>query len=113
MAHFVKGDSNGNSFFACIEERSIFGFSYRGHDIAHDGGSDKKGDVVCVNGINVNVAKGMSTFGSSFRKIGGITVLFESHVAGLVSNSCIWVCCDVVKEMENFRCGLFGGFGLL
>ena len=41
MAHFVKCDSNGHSFFACVEERSAFGFSNRGHDIAHDCGSDE------------------------------------------------------------------------
>ena len=49
MAHFVECDSNGHSFFAGVEERSTFGLSVRGHDVAFDGGSDEKGAVVFFN----------------------------------------------------------------
>ena len=56
MAHFVKNDSDGHSFFACVEERSTFSFSGRGHDIAHDGGSDKKGAVVFFDGVGLDIS---------------------------------------------------------
>ena len=55
----------------------------------------------------------MFTSGVGLRKIGGIAVLFENHVACLVSNSCIWMCCGVVEELENFRSSFVSGFGFL
>ena len=56
MTHFVRCDSNGLSFFAGVEERSAFGFSDRGQDIAYDGGSDEKGAAVFFDGVGVDVS---------------------------------------------------------
>jgi len=123
VAHFDEGSPDLASVLAIEVKASEFSFEGRAHDILQDGADDVDGAIGfgrwSIGGaINVATKVEVSTnAGASFglRKVGGITVDAEYHVAGMVTYHAIWMGGSIVQEVgacfdSGFRAmGLGGG----
>jgi hypothetical protein len=111
IAHFSKGIADWACFLAVVEEGVYIGLGGRSEDIAHNIGDNVEHALECWIGVLSRIGayeKEATSAGSgvSLGHVGGITVIVENHVTGMVSDECIGMGGDGVVEQ---MCGGFGG----
>ena len=80
-------------------DATSFGFGGRGDDVFDSLAEDIEGAIDSVASFPAEVIVGCSSASSSrLDEVGGVGGCFEDHVAGVVSDDCVWVGMKVVHE---------------
>ena len=123
MAELSEGGTDGHSLPTVEEGGANFGFGGGGHDIGHDLGEGMDGAVEgrvgawCAGRVGGPVAEEVVAAGTAsgfwLRKVGGVTVDVQDHVAGVVADGRVWMRGGVIDQPKDGAVGVLGGFGLL
>ena len=93
VAHFFESDAVWDGAFASVIQRARLCFRSGGHDVLYD----------CREDVDCAIGEGAITFsghvvvgcgpalGSNLRKVRGVSVKGEDHVAGAIADGGVWM----------------------
>ena len=109
--HFDEGLSERDHFFANKKETAQFCLGGRGHDVANDVGNGEDRTVVWgdryIFGEHDVGASAAACFANV--EVSGVGVAAKDHAAGMVRDTVVGICSEIVEELEHVGVGVFCG----